>query len=112
MSSKRKPSKSQIAALRALGYPFTPVTSADAADAIVNLRSAAAKGKGRPPLPPPGTDPTPRQLSYLRSLGYSGEIPATRKEASALIGQHQRLRRADTDEWTPNTGRYGAPGIG
>lgn len=39
--------------------------------------------------------PTEKQLSYLRFLGHAGPLPATKGEASELIG---RLTQNETDD--------------
>jgi len=41
--------------------------------------------------------PTKKQLNFLEALGYDGEYPETRKEASLLISSILRENESPTD---------------
>ena len=43
--------------------------------------------------------PTDKQLLFLRSLGYAGEVPATRSEASLYINARLIEQRKQRDEY-------------
>jgi hypothetical protein len=57
---------------------------------FVNFCVAKVLKSNQEPTPTWQTEPpTPKQVAYLKALGYTGEIPATKTEIGSLINEHK-----------------------
>ena len=74
---------------RALGYLGVGIAKGIASQDEIDARRGPQKAPGSPRPPKPSDDtgdgPTEAQRRLLKALGYTGEMPATKRDASTLI---------------------------